>query len=145
MAAIDYARLRERLPRARLLFVAHRKEILEQSLRTFRHALREHSFGELWVDGRRPADFEHVFASIQSLSASGLRDLDPHHFDIVIVDEFHRAAAPSYAALLEHIAPVELLGLTATPERSDGLPCRSRSGATAWRSGFHPPSSRRSS
>jgi superfamily II DNA or RNA helicase len=54
MAAVDYARLRERLPRARLLFVAHRKEILEQSLRTFRHALRSHSFGELWVDGRRP-------------------------------------------------------------------------------------------
>jgi superfamily II DNA or RNA helicase/HKD family nuclease len=122
MAAIDYARLRERLPRARLLFVAHRKEILEQSVRTFRHALREHSFGELWVDGRRPADFEHVFASIQSLSATGLRDLDPRHFDIVIIDEFHHAAAPSYAALLEHIAPVELLGLTATPERSDGLP-----------------------
>jgi superfamily II DNA or RNA helicase/HKD family nuclease len=122
MAAIDYARLRERLPRARLLFVAHRKEILEQSVRTFRHALREHSFGELWVDGRRPADFEYVFASIQSLNAAGLRDLDPHHFDIVIIDEFHHAAAPSYAALLEHIAPVELLGLTATPERSDGLP-----------------------
>jgi superfamily II DNA or RNA helicase/HKD family nuclease len=122
MAAIDYARLRERLPRARLLFVAHRKEILEQSLRMFRHALREHSFGELWVDGHRPADFEHVFASIQSLSASGLRDLDPHHFDIVIIDEFHHAAASSYTALLEHITPVELLGLTATPERSDGLP-----------------------
>ena len=122
MAAIDYARLRERLPRARLLFVAHRKEILDQSLKTFRHALREHSFGELWVDGHRPDDFEHVFASIQSLSASGLRDLDPHHFDIVIIDEFHHAAASSYTALLEHITPVELLGLTATPERSDGLP-----------------------
>jgi superfamily II DNA or RNA helicase/HKD family nuclease len=122
MAALDYARLKERLPRARLLFVAHRKEILEQSLRTFRHALREHSFGELWVDGRRPVDFEHVFASIQSLSANGLRDLDPLHFDIVIVDEFHHAAASSYNVLLEHIAPVELLGLTATPERSDGLP-----------------------
>jgi superfamily II DNA or RNA helicase/HKD family nuclease len=122
MAAIDYARLRERLPRARLLFVAHRKEILDQSLRTFRHALREHSFGELWVDGRRPTDFEHVFASIQSLSAAGLQDLDPGHFDVVIVDEFHHAAAPSYDALLKHVAPVELLGLTATPERSDGLP-----------------------
>ena len=105
-----------------MLFVAHRKEILEQSLKTFRHALREHSFGELWVDGHRPADFEHVFASIQSLSASGLRDLDPHRFDIVIIDEFHHAAASSYTALLEHITPVELLGLTATPERSDGLP-----------------------
>ncbi len=122
MAAVDYARLRERLPRARLLFVAHRKEILEQSLRTFRHALRSHSFGELWVDGRRPSAYEHVFASIQSLNARGLSDLDPTHFDVVIIDEFHHAAADSYQTLLTHVDPRELLGLTATPERSDGLP-----------------------
>jgi superfamily II DNA or RNA helicase/HKD family nuclease len=122
IAAIDYARLRERLPRARLLFVAHRKEILEQSLRTFRHALRSHSFGELWVEGRRPTLYENVFASIQSLNATGLSDIDPAHFDVVIIDEFHHAAAASYQALLKHVTPVELLGLTATPERSDGLP-----------------------
>ncbi len=122
MAAVDYARLRDWLTRARLLFVAHRMEILDQSLRTFRHALRQPSFGELWVDGHRPSDFEHVFASIQSLSASGLRALDPHHYDVVIIDEFHHAAAASYVALLEHLKPIELLGLTATPERSDGLP-----------------------
>jgi len=122
MAAIDYACLREALPRARLLFVAHREEILEQSLATFRHALRDHAFGELWVGGRRPQRFEHVFASIQSLHAAGLEDLDPRHFDVVIIDEFHHAAARSYRALLEHVKPVELLGLTATPERSDGLP-----------------------
>lgn len=121
MAAVDYASLRERLPRARLLFVAHRKEILEQSLRTFRHALRRHSFGEMWVDARRPSLYEHVFASIQSL-AGGLSDIDPAHFDIVIIDEFHHAAAQSYQTLLARLAPVELLGLTATPERSDGLP-----------------------
>jgi superfamily II DNA or RNA helicase/HKD family nuclease len=122
MAAIDYARLRERLPRARLLFVAHRKEILDQSLKTFRHALQSHSFGERWVDGRRPSLYEHVFASIQSLNATGLSSIDPSHFDVVIVDEFHHAAAQSYQALLARLAPVELLGLTATPERSDGLP-----------------------
>ena len=122
MAAIDYARLRERLPRARLLFVAHRKEILEQSLGTFRQALRSHSFGELWVDGRRPSTYENVFASIQSLNASGVANVHPAHFDIVVVDEFHHAAAPSYQALLRRLTPVELLGLTATPERSDGLP-----------------------
>lgn len=121
MAAVDYASLRERLPRARLLFVAHRKEILEQSLRTFRHALRRRSFGEMWVDARRPSLYEHVFASIQSL-AGGLSDIDPAHFDIVIIDEFHHAAAQSYQTLLARLAPVELLGLTATPERSDGLP-----------------------
>jgi len=47
--------------------------------------------------------------------------MDSRHFDVVVVDEFHHAAARSYRALLEHIQPVELLGLTATPERSDGL------------------------
>ncbi|HEY0840269.1 MAG TPA: DEAD/DEAH box helicase family protein, partial [Vulgatibacter sp.] len=122
MAAVDYARLRKTLPRARLLFVAHREEILAQSLATFRHCLRDASFGELWVGGKRPTKFEHVFASIQSLGATGLKDLVPDHFDVVIVDEFHHAAAPSYRALLDHIEPKELLGLTATPERSDGLP-----------------------
>lgn len=122
MAAIDYARLRTKLPRARLLFVAHRGEILQQAKGTFAHALREPSFGELWVGGERPKRFEHVFASIQSLDASGLEHLDPSHFDVVIVDEFHHAAAPSYERLLAHLRPVELLGLTATPERADGLP-----------------------
>lgn len=122
MAALDYAGLRAELPRSRLLFVAHRQEILEKSLATFRHALREHSFGELWVNGRRPRRFDHVFASIQSISAATLADFDPEHFDVVIIDEFHHAAAPSYTAILEHLRPRQLLGLTATPERTDGLP-----------------------
>jgi superfamily II DNA or RNA helicase len=122
MAAVDYARLREQLPRARLLFVAHREEILAQSLATFRHGLRDHAFGELWVGGARPRKFEHVFASIQSIHAAGLSGLDPAHFDVVVIDEFHHAAARSYRTLLDHLRPVELLGLTATPERSDGLP-----------------------
>jgi superfamily II DNA or RNA helicase/HKD family nuclease len=121
MAAVDYARLRAELPRARLLFVAHRQEILDQSLATFRHALRDHAFGERWVGGSTPEDFEHVFASIQSLTARGLAHLAPDHFDVVIVDEFHHAAARTYGALLGHLRPRELLGLTATPERSDGL------------------------
>jgi superfamily II DNA or RNA helicase len=122
MAAIDYARLRTVLPRARLLFVAHRQEILDQSRATFRQALRDPSFGERWVAGDRPDEFEHVFASIQSLTASGLEHLSPDHFDVVIVDEFHHAAASTYRRLLEHLEPRELLGLTATPERADGLP-----------------------
>ncbi len=122
MAALDYQRLRNRLPRARLLFVAHRREILEQSLATFRHALRDAAFGELWVGGDRPDRFEYVFASIQSLSARGHQNLAPDHFDVVIVDEFHHAAAPTYSALLDHLSPRELLGLTATPERGDDEP-----------------------
>lgn len=122
MAALDYQRLRAQLPRARLLFVAHRKEILSQSLATFRQAQRDGAFGELWVDGQRPTRFEHVFASIQSLAATGLRDLPRDHFDVVVIDEFHHAAASTYTALLEHLTPRELLGLTATPERGDGEP-----------------------
>ncbi|WP_088318635.1 DUF3427 domain-containing protein [Kineosporia sp. R_H_3] len=122
MAAADYARLRAELPSARLLFIAHRQEILEQSLATFRHVLREGSFGELWVGGRRPAAFDHVFASIQSLDANGLAHLDPQHFDVVIIDEFHHAAAATYRRLLARVEPRELVGLTATPERSDGEP-----------------------
>jgi len=121
MAAMDYARLRMRLPRARLLFVAHREEILAQSKATFAHALRDGAFGELWVGGDKPRSFDHVFASIQSLNASTIEAIDPSHFDIVIVDEFHHAAAASYERLLTRLQPVELLGLTATPERADGL------------------------
>ena len=87
MAALDYVGLREALARSRLLFVAHREEILLQSCATFRQALRDPSFGELWVGGSRPGRFEHVFASIQSLNAIGLTHLDPAHFDVVIVIE----------------------------------------------------------
>ena len=114
--------MRSRLDRSRLLFIAHREEILDASLATFRYTLREPSFGEKWVGGARPTEFEHVFASIQSLNAGRLEDLAPDHFDVVIVDEFHHAAAASYERVLNHLDPVELLGLTATPERSDGLP-----------------------
>jgi superfamily II DNA or RNA helicase len=121
IAALDYRRLKEELPRARLLFVAHRSEILEQSRTTFRHVLREGSFGEQWVGGERPAQWEHVFASIQSLTAGDIANIDPEHFDVVIVDEFHHAAAASYEALLDHLRPRHLVGLTATPERADGL------------------------
>ena len=122
MAAVDYGRLRGSLPRARLLFVAHREEILDQSRAMFRHVMRDHTFGEKWVGGARPVTFDHVFASIQSLAASGLEHLAADHFDVIIVDEFHHAAAPSYEKIMNHLAPQELLGLTATPERADGLP-----------------------
>lgn len=120
MAAIDYQRLRAHLPRARLLFVAHRQEILSQARKTFAYAVRDPAFGEEWLAGKRPTRFEHVFASIQSLTANGITHLPPRHFDVVILDEFHHAAAASYRQLLEHVQPIELLGLTATPERADG-------------------------
>ena len=121
VAALDYRRLRAaRGDAMSLLFVAHRKEILEQSRRVFRHALRDGAFGEIYVDGQRPQEWRHVFASVQSLAALDLANLAPDRFDMVIVDEFHHAAAPTYERLLNHLTPKVLLGLTATPERADG-------------------------
>jgi superfamily II DNA or RNA helicase len=120
VAALDYKRLRAELPRDRLLFVAHRKEILQQSLDTFRVVLRDGAFGELLVDGEHADRWEHVFASVQSLHEERLEQLRPEHFDVVIVDEFHHAAADTYSRLLARLSPRILLGLTATPERADG-------------------------
>ena len=122
MASVDYTTLRERLPLARLLFVAHREEILDQARKTYQFALADPGFGELWVGNHTPTAFTHVFASIQTLHRENLARIRPDHFDVVVIDEFHHAAAASYQALLDHVQPRELLGLTATPERSDGLP-----------------------
>ncbi len=128
VAALDFKRLRAQMGDPRLLFVAHRQEILKQSRSAFRQVLRDGSFGELYVDGHRPDEWRHVFASIQSLAQLEVQDLNPDAFDIVIVDEFHHAAAPTYRKLLERLFPADkpkglsprvLLGLTATPERTD--------------------------
>jgi superfamily II DNA or RNA helicase/HKD family nuclease len=121
IAALDYKELVNRAKRPlRLLFVAHREQILNQSRATFRAALKDPSFGEILAGGRSPREGRHLFAMIQSLRRKDVEAIDPERFDVVIVDEFHHAEAPSYAALLEHFQPVELLGLTATPERMDG-------------------------
>jgi superfamily II DNA or RNA helicase len=119
MAAQDYLRLRAQ-GLNRLLFLAHRKEILDQSLMTFRRALNDFSFGEKWFGGTRPVAFEHIFASVQSLHHADLTTIDPSHFDVIIIDEFHHAAASTYEEVLNHFSPRELLALTATPERADG-------------------------
>lgn len=121
VAAFDYRRLCDELGRPlSLLFVAHRREILNQSIDAFRHVMQDGSFGEKYVDGQRPKQWRHVFASIQSLSALGVDTIRPDEFDVVVIDEFHHAAAPTYDRLLRHLTPQLLLGLTATPERTDG-------------------------
>jgi len=121
IAALDYKRLRGPLGgNPSLLFVAHRKEILDQSLAVFAQVLGDPSFGELYVAGERPERWRHVFASIQSLTAGGIDRIPPAHFDVVVVDEFHHAEAATYQRLLDHVQPRVLLGLTATPERADG-------------------------
>jgi superfamily II DNA or RNA helicase len=120
VAALDYRRLAAEGKKT-LLFVAHREEILEKSLSTFRHVLKDPQFGELLTGSSKPTLWRHVFASIQSLSRIDLSaELDHKYFDVVVVDEFHHASAATYSRLLKHVSPRELLGLTATPERADG-------------------------
>jgi len=121
IAAFDYRRLRQAFGSLKLLFVAHRHEILEQSRKIFRAVLRDPGFGERLEGGERPVHGDHVFASVQSLSRVDLAGIDPRYYDMVIIDEFHHAAAPTYRHLLEHFKPLVLLGMTATPERADEI------------------------
>ncbi len=104
----------------RVLFIAHRDEILTQALRTFRSVRPNARFGRYTGD-QKDLEAEALFASIQTLGRSHhLKNFPPDAFDYIVVDEFHHAAAPTYRALIAHFRPKFLLGLTATPERTDG-------------------------
>jgi superfamily II DNA or RNA helicase len=121
ISAFDYKRFKLENKSAKLLFLAHRKEILTQSQSTFQGVLRDNNFGELWVDGMVPNNFEFVFASVQSVNnqIENLQ-LSPEYFDFIIIDECHHQTANSYRAVINYFNPKVLLGLTATPERMDG-------------------------
>jgi superfamily II DNA or RNA helicase/HKD family nuclease len=122
ISTFDYRRFKKANGKpSRLLFVAHREEILKQSRDTFRAILNDFNFGELLVGGHTPTSLDHLFVSIQSLNSTKLyENTERDFYDFIIVDEFHHAAADSYQRLLEYYKPKVLLGLTATPERRDG-------------------------
>lgn len=122
LAAFDYKRLRsKRDNKYRILFVAHRERILRQSRDAFAAVLGESSFGELLVGGQTPKEWNHVFASVQTLNSRGVENFKKDQFDMIVIDEFHHAEANTYRKILDHFEPDELLGLTATPERADGV------------------------
>ncbi|HHT20627.1 MAG TPA: DUF3427 domain-containing protein [Tissierellia bacterium] len=121
ISAFDYQRFLKEKPGARLLFVAHRQEILRQSLIRFREILKDPNFGELQTGHDQAQAIDHLFITIQSFASQNLiARTSPGFYDYIIVDEFHRAAADSYQDLLAYYQPKILLGLTATPERMDG-------------------------
>ncbi|MFD2043088.1 DUF3427 domain-containing protein [Ornithinibacillus salinisoli] len=122
ISAFDFRRFyQQNGNRARLLFVAHREEILKQSRDTFRAILGDFNFGDMLVGGNVPQSMDHLFVSIQSFNSTKLYEkITSNYYDFIIVDEFHHAAADSYQRLLGHFKPGILLGLTATPERMDG-------------------------
>ena len=123
ISALDYKRFRKQHPGqpCRLLFVAHREEILKQSMYTFRAVLKDANFGEMFVGSYRPESIDNLFISIQTFNSQDFtKKTTPDFYDYIVVDEFHHAAAPTYQKLLKYYQPKILLGLTATPERMDG-------------------------
>ena len=121
VAAFDYNRQPFIGPRPRLLFLAHREELLRQARDRFRHVLRDESFGELLGGGEEPSSFDHLFATIQSFRSRGLLESQgADHWDYVVLDEAHHVPADSYREIVSSLRPRILLGLTATPERMDG-------------------------
>ncbi|MEM8520701.1 DUF3427 domain-containing protein [Flavobacterium sp. PL12] len=121
ISAFDYKNFRDKNKSSKILFVAHRKEILQQAKATFQGVLKDNNFGELMVDGITPTNNEYVFASVQTLN-NRLKDsnLSPEYYDFIIIDEVHHISASSYRPILNYFKPKILLGLTATPERMDG-------------------------
>ena len=122
IAAFDYQRFYELNKRqARLLFVAHRQEILEQALETFRNVLRDRNFGDLLVGQYQAERLDHLFCSVGMLTSRRLWDqVGKDFYDFIIIDEAHHGRAASYRPVFDHFDSGILLGLTATPERMDG-------------------------
>ncbi|WP_241986887.1 DUF3427 domain-containing protein [Cryobacterium fucosi] len=105
----------------RMLFVVHREQILDRAIDEFKRVLSAPAsdFGK-FVGSKKELDRRYVFASIQSLSRpENLREIEPDAFDYVLIDEVHRAGAASYRTLIDYLEPAFLLGMTATPERTD--------------------------
>ncbi|MGQ7890663.1 DEAD/DEAH box helicase family protein [Paenibacillus sp. WC2504] len=104
----------------RILFVAHREEILHQAQRSFQTVMPERNAG-LYNGVEKDLAADNVFASIYTLGMKKHREqFAPDAFDLIVVDEFHHAAAKSYQAILNYFRPSFLLGITATPDRMDG-------------------------
>lgn len=123
ISAFDYKHFHDGNPHARLLFVAHREEILRQSAHTYRSVLNDANFGELWVGRYAPqTSLDHLFVSVATFNNNfeKFEQLGADYYDYIVIDEAHHAAADSYRKIVSFFKPRILLGLTATPERMDG-------------------------
>ena len=126
ISAFDYKVFTEQTEGThRLLFVAHREEILKQSRRTYRSVLLDANFGDIWVGDSRPQNgIDHLFISVQTFNSKYERifsGLPADYYDYIVIDEAHHLVADSYREIISKFTPKLLVGLTATPERMDGV------------------------
>lgn len=120
IAAFDFKRYREAHPDCHFLFIAHRQEILRQAMQTFRIVLDDPNFGSIWDGNNEPTSYQHVFASKDTLrNRVDNLQLTEDYYDYMVVDEVHHIVAPTYVKLMTCFKPKILLGLTATPERTN--------------------------
>lgn len=104
----------------RILFVAHREEILYQAQKSFKRIMPDRTYG-IYNGQLKEGEADCVFASIYTLGMKKHREsFSPERFDLIVVDEFHHAAAMSYQTMIQYFKPKFLLGITATPDRMDG-------------------------
>lgn len=120
IAAFDFKRYRDSNPDCHFLFIAHRQEILRQAMQTFRIVLDDPNFGSVWDGTTEPSSYQHVFASKDTLrNRVDNLQLTEDYYDYMVVDEVHHIVAPTYVKLMTCFKPQILLGLTATPERTN--------------------------
>lgn len=106
----------------KLLFLVHRKNIAQKAMETFQSIMDETVKMSLYTSGNNNTNVDFIFSTIQTFSRDEhLHAFEKSHFDYIIIDETHRASASSYQKILNHFTPKFLLGMTATPERTDGL------------------------
>ncbi|WP_158235050.1 DEAD/DEAH box helicase family protein, partial [Pseudomonas sp. 2822-17] len=104
----------------RVLFIAHREEILKQAKQSFQHIMPERTFG-IYNGIQKEIAKDGIFASIFTLANEiHLQKFSKDSFDLIVIDEFHHAAAKTYQRVLDYFKPDFLLGITATPDRMDG-------------------------
>ena len=106
ISALDYKRFRRQHPDkpCRLLFVAHREEILKQSLYTFRVVLKDANFGEMFVGSYKPESIDNLVISIQTFNSQNFTEkTSPEFYDYIIVDEFHHAEAYTYLGTASYV------------------------------------------
>lgn len=119
LAAFDVAQVKPK----RMLFIVHREQILQSAMQSFKKVLGgvAADYGVL-SGSKKETDAKYLFATIQTISKSSYQELfAKDYFDYVLVDEVHKAGAESYLTTLDYFTPKFLLGMTATPERTDGF------------------------